>query len=93
MRYVFLVVALCIGLVPRVEAEETGRRAAAVDRVQIVEDDEAGEIRFLIDGKLAARLDAEGFHVPGKVSSENSFVLPVIRDPAIVPVKPGKGAP
>jgi len=43
-------------------------RAQAQERVVIVADQEAGAVRFVIDGEEVARLDASGLHVRESVS-------------------------
>jgi len=62
---------------------------AQAHTAQVVTDEEGGAVRVLIDGKDIARFDARGLHVDGLVTSRNSFVLPVVNEPAIVPG--GKG--
>lgn len=84
MRLVLLVALLCF-VTPstaRAEDEQTPPKPAAAemksaDRVQLVEDDENGAIRFVIDGKEVGRFDAQGLHVDGPVTSDNSLVLPL----------------
>lgn len=46
-------------------AEES--KDTSPDRVQMIEDDEAGVIRFIIDGQERATLDSEGLHVHGDI--------------------------
>ena len=44
------------------DAKETGP-----DRVQIIEDDQSGIVRIVIDGKDVVLIDADGFHVNGNI--------------------------
>lgn len=48
-------------------------KPAAPERVVIVSDHEAGAVRFMIDGKEQARLDATGLHVRGDISYDGTL--------------------
>lgn len=68
MRHVFLVGLFCFIATPTVLAQDAAPPDTAADRVQIVEDDATGAIRFVIDGKEVGRIDAEGLYVAGDVA-------------------------
>ncbi len=44
------------------DAKETN-----TDRVQIIEDEDSGVLRIVIDGKEVALIDADGIHVEGDI--------------------------
>ena len=76
MRHTFLVAIFCFIAAPLAHAQDAAPAKSGTDRVQIVEDDAAGAIRFVIDGKEVGLIDANGIHVDGLVNSENSVVFP-----------------
>lgn len=69
MRYVFFLVGvLCLIAAPAVWAEDAEPVEATADRVQVIEDDEAGKLRIVIDGNEVGWFDASGFYVKGDIA-------------------------
>jgi hypothetical protein len=77
MRHVVLVAILCLFAFPAAHAQDAPpSKSAAIapaNRVQIIEDDESGEIRFVIDGKEVGWFDATGFYVRGDIAYEGTI--------------------
>lgn len=61
LSIILLAAALCVAVFPSAGRSFAQERGPA--RVSIVEDQEHAAFRFIIDGREAARLDGEGFHV------------------------------
>jgi len=71
MRHAFLVVLFCLIAVPIARAQDAAPEPAAnavTDRVQLVEDDQNGKLRIVIDGKEVGWFDATGFYVNGNIA-------------------------
>jgi hypothetical protein len=65
-RFVF-VLAFCLTLSVPALAEEPPAAPAGTPKVEIIEDQEAGAVRVLIDGKEVLTIDASGLHVSGSI--------------------------
>jgi hypothetical protein len=77
MRFFFLALLFVVSTAPLTRAQDAPvDKAANSDRVQLVEDDENGVLRIVIDGREVGRFDVNGLHVDGPVTSDNSLVLP-----------------
>jgi hypothetical protein len=73
MRHGFLVAFFCFLVAPPAEAQDAQPPAEspampAADRVQLVEDDENGRLRIVIDGKVVGWFDAGGLNVNGDIN-------------------------
>jgi hypothetical protein len=76
-------------------ASPTGSRAVAQagDRLQLVEDEEAGAFRFFIDGREIARLDEDGLKVRDSVEYGGSITDTGLEHFDATAAKVGQDAP
>ncbi|WP_409562648.1 hypothetical protein [Hyphomicrobium sp. MC8b] len=70
---IFLVGCFCL-IAVAARAEERASIDGGEGRVRIVEDDAAGIIRFVIDGKEVGHIDADGLHMEGLVEGKRGIV-------------------
>lgn len=79
MRHAFLVALLCFIAAPIARAQDAAPKPAAnsvADRVQLVEDDENGALRIVIDGREVGRFDTKGLHIENLIAPTGALVLP-----------------
>lgn len=76
MRHAFLVVFFSFIAVPAAQAQDAAPAHTAADRVQLIEDDENGKLRIVIDGEEVGRFDADGLHVENLIAPTGTLVLP-----------------
>lgn len=70
---ILLVGCFCI-IAVAARAEERVSIDGAEGRVRIVEDDAAGIIRFVIDGKEVGHIDGDGLYIDGLVEGKRGIV-------------------
>lgn len=72
MRHVFLLALFYFVAAPQTaRAQDPKPVIAAPDRVQVIEDDEAGKLRIVIDGKEVGWFDADGLRLSGTVKTND----------------------